>query len=89
MKMRDELQLTYHDSDFIDLYSYTGQPAKSPAFLALVSVMEFVLNNHSHLLNKWLTTSGDHHDQFVIVTRQVHFWFAVNGSYQSEAVKPI
>ena len=41
MKMRDELQLSYHDSDFIDLYSYTGQPAKSPAFLALVSVMQF------------------------------------------------
>ena len=41
MKMRDELELTYHDSDFIDLYSYTGQPAKSPAFLALVSVMQF------------------------------------------------
>ena len=33
MKMRDELELTYHDSDFIDLYSYTGQAAKSPAFL--------------------------------------------------------
>ena len=31
---RDELELTYHDSDFIDLYSHTGQPAKSPAFLA-------------------------------------------------------
>ena len=41
MKMRDELELTYHDSDFIDLYSHTGQPAKSPAFLALVSVMQF------------------------------------------------
>ncbi len=41
MKMRDELELSYHDSDFIDLYSYTGQPAKSPAFLALVSVMQF------------------------------------------------
>ena len=41
MKMRDELQLSYHDSDFIDLYSYTGQPAKSPAFLALVSLMQF------------------------------------------------
>ena len=41
MKMRDELELTYHDSDFIDLYSYTGQAAKSPAFLALVSVMQF------------------------------------------------
>ena len=33
MKMRDELELTYHDDDFIELYSYTGQPAKSPAFL--------------------------------------------------------
>ena len=34
MKMRDELELTYHDDDFVDCYSYTGQPAKSPAFLA-------------------------------------------------------
>ena len=33
MKMRDELELTYHDDDFVDCYSYTGQPAKSPAFL--------------------------------------------------------
>ena len=41
MRMRDELELTYHDDDFIELYSYTGQPAKSPAFLALVSVMQF------------------------------------------------
>ena len=41
MFRRDELELSYHDSDFIDLYSYTGQPAKSPAFLALVSVMQF------------------------------------------------
>ena len=41
MKMRDELELSYHDDDFIELYSYTGQPAKSPAFLALVSVMQF------------------------------------------------
>ena len=41
MKMRDELELTYDDDDFIELYSYTGQPAKSPAFLALVSVMQF------------------------------------------------
>ena len=41
MFRRDELELSYHDRDFIDLYSYTGQPAKSPAFLALVSVMQF------------------------------------------------
>ena len=41
MKMRDELELTYHDDDFVELYSYTGQPAKSPAFLAMVSVMQF------------------------------------------------
>ena len=34
MRMRDELELTYHDEDFIDLYSYTGQQGKSPAFLA-------------------------------------------------------
>jgi transposase len=41
MKMRDELELSYHDDDFVELYSYTGQPGKSPAFLALVSVMQF------------------------------------------------
>jgi transposase len=41
MKMRDELELTYHDDDFIELYSYTGQLGKSPAFLAWRSVMQF------------------------------------------------
>ena len=41
MKIRDELELSYHDDDFVELYSYTGQPAKSPAFLAMISVMQF------------------------------------------------
>lgn len=29
-----------HDSDFADLYCHTGQPALSPALLALVTVLQ-------------------------------------------------
>jgi transposase len=36
----DEYADLLHDSDFADLYSHTGQPALSPALLALVTVLQ-------------------------------------------------
>ena len=40
MKMRDELEFTYHDSDFINLYSYTGIKINRQHFWIKV-VMQF------------------------------------------------
>lgn len=39
MTMRDELGPIFDDEDFADLYPSIGQPAESPARLALVTVM--------------------------------------------------
>lgn len=41
MKMRDELGTFYEDGDFTDLFSTRGQPAYSPRWLALITVMQF------------------------------------------------
>jgi len=41
MRMRDELGPIFADEQFSDLYSNEGQPAASPARLALVTVMQF------------------------------------------------
>jgi transposase len=42
--MRDELGPIFEDEIFSDLYPALGQPAESPARLALVTVMQFVEN---------------------------------------------
>src|SRR5436305_7645533 len=44
MRMRDELGPIYADHDFAALFPRRGQPAESPARLALVTVMQFVEN---------------------------------------------
>lgn len=41
MQMRDTLGLLYEDSQFVALFSSTGQPAEAPARLALVLVLQF------------------------------------------------
>lgn len=41
MRMRDELGPIYADEQFAELFSTRGQPAASPARLALVTVMQF------------------------------------------------
>lgn len=41
MTLRDELGPIFEDADFVDLYSATGQPAESPARLAMVTVLQF------------------------------------------------
>jgi transposase len=44
MKMRDELGPIFKDEEFAALYPSTGQPAESPARLALITVMQFMEN---------------------------------------------
>jgi transposase len=39
--MRDELGTLFTNEQFIDLFSYEGQPALPPWRLALVTVMQF------------------------------------------------
>jgi transposase len=41
MQMRDTLGLLYEGSQFVALFSQTGQPAEAPARLALVLVLQF------------------------------------------------
>ena len=41
MKLRDELGMIYADEQFSDLFPERGQPAESPARLALVTVLQF------------------------------------------------
>jgi len=42
MALRDELGMMYSDEQFRDLFPERGQPAESPALLALVIVLQFV-----------------------------------------------
>jgi len=42
MQLRDELGMIYTDEQFRDLFPERGQPAESPARLALVTVLQFV-----------------------------------------------
>src|SRR5436305_878201 len=42
LRIADELGPTYHDAQFADLFSTRGQPAASPARLALTSVLQYV-----------------------------------------------
>lgn len=42
--LRDELGSIFDDSDFVHLYPALGQPAESPARLALVTLLQFVEN---------------------------------------------
>ena len=44
MTLRDELGSIFTDHDFAELYSALGQPAESPARLALVTVLQYVEN---------------------------------------------
>lgn len=44
MVLRDQLGPIFADADFADLYPALGQPAVSPARLALVTVLQFVEN---------------------------------------------
>src|SRR3954467_11477916 len=44
MILRDQLGPIFADADFADLYPALGQPAASPARLALVTVLQFVEN---------------------------------------------
>lgn len=44
IKMRDELGPIFEDEAFADLYPGLGQPAESPARLAMVTVMQFMEN---------------------------------------------
>src|SRR5438093_373852 len=41
IRMRDELGPIYHNSDFADLFPQEAQPARPPAQLALVTIMQF------------------------------------------------
>ena len=41
MRMRDELGPIFTDEQFAELFSNRGQPAESPACLALTTVMQF------------------------------------------------
>lgn len=41
MRLRDELGTVYLDDQFSDLFPSRGQPAESPAMLALVGVLQF------------------------------------------------
>ncbi len=42
LRLADTLGVIYHDQQFADLFPRRGQPAASPARLALVSVLQFV-----------------------------------------------
>lgn len=42
LRLADTLGAIYHDQEFTDLFPRRGQPAASPARLALVSVLQFV-----------------------------------------------
>lgn len=44
MTLRDELGAIFTDHDFVELYSTLGQPAESPARLALVTVLQYAEN---------------------------------------------
>src|SRR3954452_882296 len=42
LRIADELGPLYHDDQFADLFSTRGQPAASPARLAMASVLPYV-----------------------------------------------
>jgi transposase len=42
--LRDELGPIFEDEEFAEFYSNTGQPAESPARLALITIMQFLEN---------------------------------------------
>jgi transposase len=42
MSLRDKLGTIFADADFASLYPTLGQPAESPARLALVTLLQFV-----------------------------------------------
>jgi transposase len=44
MKIRDELGGLFADADFVALYPHLGQPAESPARLAIVTILQFMEN---------------------------------------------
>jgi transposase len=44
MTIRDELGTLFEDDEFVALYPTIGQPAESPARLALVTILQFMEN---------------------------------------------
>ena len=44
LTLRDEVGTIFKDEQFSGLYSDTGQPAESPARLALVTLMQYMEN---------------------------------------------
>jgi len=44
LTLRDELGVIFQDEEFAELYSNTGQPAESPAMLAMATIMQYVEN---------------------------------------------
>ena len=42
LKLREEIGILYDDSEFTSLFSTQGQPAESPALLAMVTIMQFM-----------------------------------------------
>ena len=44
LTLRDELGVIFEDEEFAELYPATGQPAESPALLAMVILMQYVEN---------------------------------------------
>ncbi len=42
MKIRDTLGTIFDDEQFADMYPRLGQPAESPARLAMVSILQFM-----------------------------------------------
>jgi transposase len=41
LTLRDQVGIIFHDDDFLDLYSETGQPALAPWRLAWITIMQF------------------------------------------------
>jgi transposase len=42
MWLRDKLGTVYEEEHFGNLFSHTGQPAESPVWMTLVSILQFV-----------------------------------------------
>lgn len=44
LALRDEIGTIFNDEQFTELYPNNGQPAESPARLALVTIMQYMEN---------------------------------------------
>ena len=82
MNIRDELGPLFEDAEFVALYPKIGQPAESPARLALVAILQFMENltdreaadavrsriDRKYLLSLELTDPGFHYSVHVPYT---------------------